>query len=324
MTKTEVERTAPNFVKVSRSKDSNTYVASLVGIEDVRGTGTSWATAVENLQEALRKLSDNDVAPPSFSGRFSVRVPASVHQALNASAVAEGVSLNALVASMLAQQLGFETVSNRHANQGKNIPEEVLIELTDAENPDSIGPATRVAYDVLHKVSPTMGLALAILGGDRVLALEGRQRAAEHFGKFAWRAYNAGFTALALELWRRALKAQPDNLKTASAYGQVLYKLGRYDEAAKQLSRAPDREGRLTYLKSRLQASAVNASKKIDPDILEKIGEIMREWAYSNASPDEAVQWRAHMLDLERLQRKEMRDLLKELREFASSYSRWQ
>ena len=46
------------------------------------------------------------LAEPSHSGRFMTRVPKSIHARLAARARAEGVSLNALVVSLLSEGLG--------------------------------------------------------------------------------------------------------------------------------------------------------------------------------------------------------------------------
>ena len=103
----------------------------------------------------------------------------------------------------------------------------------------------------------------------------------------------------------------------------MLYKLGRYREALEPLGKAADRDGRLTFLKARLQLAASGVDADNVPEIVEKIGEIMREWAYGNASADEAAQWKTHLSDLERIPRQELRDLLETLRTFALTYSRW-
>lgn len=53
----------------------------------------------------------NDLAAGNASGRFVARVPKSVHARLASRAKAEGVSLNALVLSLLSEGLGRREVS---------------------------------------------------------------------------------------------------------------------------------------------------------------------------------------------------------------------
>lgn len=305
------------------------HIASIAGIDGVTGRGATWGDAVNDLETTVRKrtaadqdLAERIAATGVFSGRFSIRVPVSVHRGLHAAALAEGVSLNSFIASVLAERVGMER-QKKQAHTGDDIiPEEALIAMVEADNPSSLGTAARVTYAVLQDVSHKIGLALAILLGDRVVALDGSARATDHYGKFARRAYDAGHTALALALWRRGLSLSPDNLKSAAAYGLALYNLGRYKEAGEQLRRAPDREGRLTYFKASLHLAEKDPAME-DENALPKIADIMKEWAFGNASAEEATQWRSHLTDLEQLSRPDLRALLEELRTFAATYSRW-
>ncbi len=71
-------------------------------------------------------------------------------------------------------------------------------------------------------------------------------------------------------------------------------------------------------------SSKREASRLNQDQTLEKLGEIMREWAYGNTSSDEAAAWRAHITDLERLEQTDaLRAMIAALREFASRYSKW-
>jgi len=65
--------------------------------------------AAEQYLEALGESGSPVPAPlelPSFSGQFRVRMPVSLHEALVTHARREGVSLNTLVVSLLAEGLG--------------------------------------------------------------------------------------------------------------------------------------------------------------------------------------------------------------------------
>jgi antitoxin HicB len=68
--------------------------------------------------EALRDL-DRPIPAPStpeaqrFSGRWLMRVPKGLHQRLAEQAKAEGVSLNTLAATLLAEGLGYRQAKRR-------------------------------------------------------------------------------------------------------------------------------------------------------------------------------------------------------------------
>jgi predicted HicB family RNase H-like nuclease len=67
-------------------------------------------TVLEMVLESYHQQGDSlpppDAAPATYSGKFVVRVPKTLHQKLAEQADAEGVSLNALVTSALAEAVG--------------------------------------------------------------------------------------------------------------------------------------------------------------------------------------------------------------------------
>jgi hypothetical protein len=69
------------------------------------------------LDGAMKRFGQVEGATPKKSGRFVVRVPRSMHLALEQEAQREGVSLNQLVVAKLATQLRDATDPKRRAGK---------------------------------------------------------------------------------------------------------------------------------------------------------------------------------------------------------------
>jgi len=99
------------------------YSIAFPDLPGCRSDGATPEEAVENGRDALkswlavaREFDDRLPKPYSAaSGRFVQRVPRSLHAQLVAQAEAEGVSLNTLVVSLVAQGLGRRQSGNRLA-----------------------------------------------------------------------------------------------------------------------------------------------------------------------------------------------------------------
>ncbi len=70
----------------------------------------SWISARADAGKPIPEPEYRPEATPSVSGRFVTRLPKSVHAKLAARAKAEGVSLNTLVLSLIAEGLGRKDV----------------------------------------------------------------------------------------------------------------------------------------------------------------------------------------------------------------------
>jgi antitoxin HicB len=94
------------------SSEGGGYLASAVELPGCVATGETETKALAELRDAIRswiktarEFGDEVPAPASkhrFSGKFVVRVPASLHRSLALRAGAEGVSLNHLVSTLLS------------------------------------------------------------------------------------------------------------------------------------------------------------------------------------------------------------------------------
>jgi predicted HicB family RNase H-like nuclease len=74
--------------------------------EALRELHTVLGMVLESYHEQGDSLPPPDAVPATYSGKFVVRVPKTLHQKLAEQADAEGVSLNALVTSALAEAVG--------------------------------------------------------------------------------------------------------------------------------------------------------------------------------------------------------------------------
>jgi len=94
------------------STEGGGYMAAAVELPGCVSTGETEAEALKELRDAIRswirtaREFGDQVPPPaskhSYSGKFIVRVPASLHRSLAIRADVEGVSLNQLVSSLLS------------------------------------------------------------------------------------------------------------------------------------------------------------------------------------------------------------------------------
>jgi antitoxin HicB len=94
------------------SSEGGGYLASAVELPGCVATGETEMEALEELRDAIRswvrtaREFGDEVPPPTsrhrYSGKFVVRVPASLHRSLALRAGIEGVSLNQLVSTLLS------------------------------------------------------------------------------------------------------------------------------------------------------------------------------------------------------------------------------
>lgn len=99
--------------RVSWSPDDSEYVATVAEFPRLswldEEPGAALAGAVALIDEILEDMASTGETPPEpladrqYSGRFNVRVPASLHRELAIAAAEQGVSLNRLVSDRLAR-----------------------------------------------------------------------------------------------------------------------------------------------------------------------------------------------------------------------------
>ncbi len=104
-------------VNLMWSNEDGGYVATIPELRGLSACGETAEDAVREVEQAAEALVDamseeglQVPAPlemPVFSGQFRVRVPVSMHEALVVRAGYEGVSLNTLIVSLVAEGLGI-------------------------------------------------------------------------------------------------------------------------------------------------------------------------------------------------------------------------
>lgn len=95
-------------------EDDGTWYARVLELPGCMTVGDTQAEALTNLNDAMSawiesKLEDRESIPEpagSFSGRFVVRVPKTLHRDLVKAANRNGISLNQFIATALAQAVG--------------------------------------------------------------------------------------------------------------------------------------------------------------------------------------------------------------------------
>ncbi len=92
--------------------DGGGWLATVPALPGCTGDGETREQALADVQNAIIEwqtaafVLGRDVPGPSSPGQWRQRVPRSLHEKLKIRAVQEGVSLNALVTSVLAEALG--------------------------------------------------------------------------------------------------------------------------------------------------------------------------------------------------------------------------
>src|SRR5689334_15187290 len=103
-------------IRVLWSEEDGAFIATCPDFEGLSAFGDSKAEALEEMETVLRMEveayeAEGRTLPaprlfPQYSGQFRLRLPSSLHARLVEQAEAEGVSLNTLVTSYLAERSG--------------------------------------------------------------------------------------------------------------------------------------------------------------------------------------------------------------------------
>lgn len=263
-----------------------------------------------------------DLSEPS--GRFSVRVPRSLHRRLVQSAEREESSLNQLVNVLLSR--GLER--SAPANVGSEVPSEDarenLAALAVRSGPQSIGPLKGTARFLRDRGDVNLACLLYALAAVRIDEAEGLQAAARELGRASALARQHGSHQLAEALLRESLQHDPTNLRSLSALGQLLHHQGRYAEAIDCLEGAAsiDNHAKLFLGWSRLLAGLDARDEQEVADGSAQLGEALRQWAYGSNSSSERGRWVRQLRRLRALGSR-FEEQTRQLIEFANSNASW-
>ncbi len=116
----------PFEIRPLSKEEGDGYSIVFPDLPGCRSDGATPEEAIENGRDALKSWlaianEFDDQLPRPFSavsGRFVQRVPRSLHAQLVSQAVADGVSLNTLVVSLVSQSLGRRQSGSRRPTAG--------------------------------------------------------------------------------------------------------------------------------------------------------------------------------------------------------------
>lgn len=264
------------------------------------------------------------VDPSERSGRFSVRVPRSLHHRLVQSAEREGSSVNQLVNVLLARGLERPPLANARSVASSEDAHEDLAALAVRSGPQSIGPLKGIARFLRDRGDVNLACLLYALAAVRIEEAEGPQAASREFGRASALSRRHGSHQLAEALLRESLQHDPTNLRSFSALGQLLHHQGRYTEAIDCLERAPsiDNHARLFLGWSRLLAGLDARDEQEVAEGSAQLGEALRQWAYGNSSSAERARWARQLRRLRALGSR-FAEQTRQLIEFANSNASW-
>ena len=114
-----------DYTLVLRRDEEGDWVATVKELEGCIADGSTLEEAIKNVQtmkelwlrarlESKRPVPLPDKEQEEFSGKFLQRIPKSLHRKLVEAADREGVSLNQLVTSALAQMVGYKQAKAEH------------------------------------------------------------------------------------------------------------------------------------------------------------------------------------------------------------------
>ncbi|MBV8194109.1 MAG: toxin-antitoxin system HicB family antitoxin [Candidatus Dormibacteraeota bacterium] len=253
-------------------------------------SGATWEEANANLVEALASWLSaavelgneipkpgGEVEPEEFSGRFSARVPKSLHRQLSARAEVEGCSLNQLVTTVLAASVSEPVRKTSDADAYEEIAADAV-----AVGPESIGALKGIATFLRNRGDVNLACLIYAFAAERAASGPGgAQDAAKEFGTAGALARRERRMRLAEALWRQSLRRDFTNIRSNSSLGQLLHHQARYEEAIDYLERAAsvDSYARLFLGWSRLQLGLNNGQETLVSDGLSDVTDALRKWA---------------------------------------------
>jgi antitoxin HicB len=311
------------------------YLARVPELPGCFADGDTAEAALANLTVVLRdwlaiSVERGDAIPAprrvadSFSGRFSVRVPRSLHETLSRRAEEEDCSLNQLVTALLAEGVRAPQVSIAAAAPASGDVHESIA--ADAVRSGNQAVAALKGIGTLLRDRDEVNLACVIyaMAANVVANVEGAEAAAHEFGMAASLALREKHHKLAEALLRESLLRDPTNLRSNSSLGQLLHRHGHYNEAAAYLSRASsiDNYARLFLGWSRL-LEGINLSDELQQKGgLDDLMTALREWAYQKADSPAKTSWLRHVQRLAKLGGPYLEEA-RHVIEFANSNANW-
>lgn len=314
--------------------DEGVIAASVPELPGCFAEGATMEGALGNLEDALASwLSaaiesgievpqpQGEVEPEEYSGRFSVRVPKSLHRRLATRADAEGCSLNQLVTTILAEVV--DGPSQVSATPSTDAYEDITADAIGGAA-DSIGALKGIATFLRNRGDTNLACLVYSFAAERVAGGPGgAQDAAKEFGTAGALARRERKMRLAETLWRQSLRRDYTNIRSRSSLGQLLHHQGRYEEAVEHLEPVADVDdyARLFLGWSRLQLGLSENNEELISAGLADITAALRRWC-AYASREERSAWLRQLRRLYLLG-EQFREELDQLVSFANSNANW-
>lgn len=270
------------------------YVARIPELPGCFADGDSIEEALSNLEVVMRdwlaiSVDRGDSIPvprrvgDSFSGRFSVRVPRSLHEALSRRAEDEDCSLNQLVTALLAEgvHLTPSTTTATVPTPAADVSESIAADAVRSGN-QAIAALKGIGSLLRDRGEANLACVVYAMAANVVASVERAEDAAREFGITASLARRGKRPKLAEALFRESVHRDPTNLRSNSSLGQLLYRQGRYAEAIAYLSRAAsiDSYARLFLGWSRLFEGINLSDELLKREGLKDLVGALRDWCY--------------------------------------------
>lgn len=316
--------------------DGDVFAASVPELPGCFAEGGTRETALGNLQEALESWLSaalesaiqiptprGETEPEEYSGRFSVRVPRSLHRRLAVRAEAEGCSLNQLVTTALAGAVDTASPAT-HQTPGSDAFEDIAADAI-AGGVESIGALKGIGTFLRNRGDVNLACLIYSVAADRVaIGPDGAQQAAREFGTAGALARRERRMRLAEALWRQSLRRDVTNIRSTSSLGQLLHHQGRYAEAVDLLESvaAVDSYAHLFLGWSRLQLGLSGGDEDVVAQGLGDVADELKRWSLNGSRTDRSA-WLRHVRRLYLLG-PDFRREVDQLISFANGNANWQ
>lgn len=315
--------------------EDGVYVASIPELKGCFAAGPTPGDALNALEQILPEWFEvalesrtpipppKRITPDEYSGRFSVRVPRSLHRALSEYADEEDSSLNQLVATLLSRAMANVPGNERGRSVDMDAREQITADaLTHGR--DSIGAAKGIAGYLREKGAFNLSCLIYSLAASRIADAEGAAAASKELGTTAALARRHDRFLIAESLWRESIRKDRTNLRSSSSLGQLLHHQGRYDEAVEYLEPASSVDNyALLFLGWSLYAQGNESDDGgLEQRGLQSVENALERWAYQNSEPNQRGSWLRHLRRLVAIG-PSARQRVVRLADFANSHSGW-
>jgi len=270
--------------------DEDVIAGSVPELPGCFAEGATMDVALANLEDALSlwltaALDSNyeiptpqgEVEPEEHSGRFSVRVPRSLHRRLAVRSDAEGCSLNQLVTTLLAGAVDGPV----HSKSSDTDAYDDITADAIAGGADAVGALKGIGTFLRNRGDINLACLVYSFAADRVAnGPGGAQEAAKEFGAAGALARREKHLRLAETLWKQSLRRDYTNVRSRSSLGQLLHHQGRYEEAIEHLEPVADVDdyARLFLGWSRLHLGLADGRDELIERGLADVTAALRRW----------------------------------------------